>query len=360
MTPGRRRTASLRDRWRLGLLGLGVAAAMSLVWQQHATLASFIDTESAGATFRAATLEPITPTAKAKASSVELSWAKADGDWAPPLYSLAWSASKSGSNPVDISSGSETGATHRIGSDRPTAHDLTFTKVAVGSTHACGIANGTVYCWGTSSSGALGLGGTTQARVPTAVTGGDLGSKAVTDVTAGDDFTCAVAVSGKAYCWGRGTNGQLGSGSQSSSSTPRTVATLSAVTSISAGAAHACAVAAGKAYCWGQGSSGQLGNGGSSQKESPEAVRTDGVLAGRTVASVAAGGAHSCVVADGRAFCWGANGSGQLGSATASASTPTAVDASGVLMGRVVSQVTAGASHTCAVADGKEIGRAHV
>ncbi|MBN9106926.1 MAG: hypothetical protein J0I14_18210 [Propionibacteriaceae bacterium] len=353
MTPGRRRTASLRDRWRLGLLGLGVAAAMSLVWQQHATLASFIDTESAGATFRAATLEPITPTAKAKASSVELSWAKADGDWAPPLYSLAWSASKSGSNPVDISSGSETGATHRIGSDRPTAHDLTFTKVAVGSTHACGIANGTVYCWGTSSSGALGLGGTTQARVPTAVTGGDLGSKAVTDVTAGDDFTCAVAVSGKAYCWGRGTNGQLGSGSQSSSSTPRTVATLSAVTSISAGAAHACAVAAGKAYCWGQGSSGQLGNGGSSQKESPEAVRTDGVLAGRTVASVAAGGAHSCVVADGRAFCWGANGSGQLGSATASASTPTAVDASGVLMGRVVSQVTAGASHTCAVADGK-------
>lgn len=336
------------------MLGLGLLTAMSLVWQQQATLASFLDTEYGGATFTSATLKAITPTAKAGASSIALSWTGADGDWATPHYSLSWSANGSGSNPSSGYSGAELGATHRVGSDIPTARNLTFAKVAAGSTHACGIANGSVYCWGTSSSGALGLGGTTQARVPTAVTGGDLGTQVVADVTAGGDFTCAVAASGKAYCWGLGTNGQLGNGSQSSATTPRAVSSLSGITSISAGTAHACAIAAGKAYCWGQGASGQLGNGAFSQKESPDAVRTDGVLSGRTVATVAAGGAHSCVVADGLAFCWGSNANGQLGNgSTTSVNTPIAVDVSGVLMGRRVSQLAAGGAHTCAIADGK-------
>ncbi len=342
-----------RGRRRLGLLGLGLLAALSLVWQQQATLASYTDVEYGAATFTAATLDAITPTTTAKASSIDVSWAEASGDWATPQYTLDWSTSASGTSPISLYSGADTGVTHSIGSATPTDYDLTFTAVAVGATHACGVANGTVYCWGTSSNGALGLGGTTVAQVPTAVTSGDLGDKTVTDVTAGTDFTCAVS-SGKAYCWGLGTNGQLGNGSQSSSTTPKAVSSLTGITSISAGAAHACAVADGVAYCWGKGTNGQLGDGGTSQKETPTAVRTDGVLSGRTVSRISAGGAHSCVVADGNAYCWGLNTKGQLGDGTTTQrTTPVAVDVSGVLMGRSVSVISTGSSHTCAIADGR-------
>ncbi len=345
--------ASRKGRRRIGLLGAGVLAMMSLVWQQQATLASYVDTEYGKATFTAATLKPITPSVSAKAASIDVSWDAASGSWAVPQYSLNWSASSSGTSPTSVYSGAATGATHKTGSGTPSSYGQTFTKIAAGATHACGISAGAVYCWGTSASGGLGLGSTTTTAVPLIVTGGDLGTKAVSDVTAGANFTCAVA-SGKAYCWGLGTNGQLGNGGQSSSGTPKAVSTLTGVTSISAGTSHACAVASGKAYCWGLGSNGQLGDGASVQKESPDAVKTDGALAGRTVVGVAAGGAHSCVVADGLAFCWGAYGSGQLGyGATANTNVPAAVDASGVLMGRSVSQLTAGTSHTCAIADGK-------
>ncbi len=341
-----------RGRRSLGLLGLGIIAAMSLVWQQQATLASYVDREYASATFKAATLSAITPTFTTTAATATGSWSAASGSWATPQYVLHWSASPSGTNPTGVYTGPATSATHDTGSGAQSAYGLTFVDVAAGVTHACGISGGTVYCWGTSSNGALGLGAATTAKIPTAVTGGDLGTKPVSSVTAGADFTCAVAA-GKAYCWGLGTNGQLGNGTQSSSTTPKSVSSLTGITSISAGAAHACAVAGGKPYCWGQGASGQLGNGGNSQKESPDAVKVDGALSGRTVASVAAGGSHSCAVADGRAFCWGLNGSGQLGNAGAGTNTPTVVDASGVLMGRTVTQLTAGTSHTCAIADGR-------
>lgn len=324
---------------------------MSLVWQQQATLASYLDTEYGQATFTAGKLEAITPKATPNAASVELAWPAPAADWATPQYSLSWSADASGSSAAAVPGITGTGAVHQVGSGKPSAYSPSFTRVEAGAAHACGISAGTLYCWGSSSTGALGLGDTKVARVPTAVTGGDLGNRSVTDVTAGGDFTCAVA-SGKAYCWGLGTNGQLGNGSQSSSTTPRAVSSLTRVTGISAGTAHACAVASGKAYCWGQGTSGQLGNGGSSQKENPDAVKTDGFLAGRTIASVTAGGAHSCVVADGLAFCWGLNDKGQLGTgSTTATNTPVAVDTSGVLMGRSVSQLAAGTSHTCAVAD---------
>ncbi|MGC3993669.1 MAG: hypothetical protein QM779_06135 [Propionicimonas sp.] len=342
-----------KGRRRLGLLGVGVLAVMSLVWQQQATLASYVDVEYGKATFTAATLKAITPTFTTTAATVTGTWDAASGSWATPAYLFTGATSSSGANAATVYSGTATTATQRIGSGTPASYSLPFTRVAAGATHACGIASGTVYCWGTSASGGLGLGSTTSAKVPTAVTGGDLGTKVVSDLVAGTDFTCAVA-SGKAYCWGLGTNGQLGNGGQTSSTTPKAVSSLTGITSIAAGSAHACAVASGKAYCWGQGTSGQIGNGGSNQKESPDLVKTDGVLSGRTVASVAAGGSHSCAVADGQAFCWGLDSSGQLGNGSTTASnTPVAVDTSGPLMGRIVSVLTAGTSHTCAIADGK-------
>ena len=58
----------------------------------------------------------------------------------------------------------------------------------------------------------------------------------------------------------------------------------------------------------------QLGTGQSTTNSLvPVAVDTSGVLAGKTVTAITAAYSHTCAVADGRAYCWGENYSGQLG-----------------------------------------------
>src|SRR2546425_7819958 len=83
------------------------------------------------------------------------------------------------------------------------AGGLTFADVSVGSNHTCGVASaGVTYCWGSNISGQLGDGtnGTTtpQRSIPGAVTGG-LTFSAVSD---GGNHTCGVTPAGAAYCWG--------------------------------------------------------------------------------------------------------------------------------------------------------------
>jgi len=119
------------------------------------------------------------------------------------------------------------------------------------------------------------------------------------------------------------------------------------VTAISAGGFHSCAVAEGRAYCWGINSSGQLGNATTTDSSVPVDVNTTGPLAARTVTSTSAGFIHSCVVAEGRASCWGFNNDGQLGNATTTnSSVPVAVNTTGVLAGKTVTAVTAGHLHS--------------
>ena len=84
------------------------------------------------------------------------------------------------------------------------------------------------------------------------------------------------------------------------------------VTAISTGGSHTCAVAEGRAYCWGSNYSGTLGNNSTVDSLVPVAVDTSGVLAGKTVTAISAGWNHTCVLADGRAYCWGANSFGRV------------------------------------------------
>ena len=79
------------------------------------------------------------------------------------------------------------------------------------------------------------------------------------------------------------------------------------------------------------------------------AVDTTGVLAGKTVTAITAGGYHTCAVADGKAYCWGYNGNGQLGNnSTTDSSVPVAVNTAGVLAGKTVTAITAGGvPHVC-------------
>lgn len=344
---------SPRGRTRVTAFGLGLLAALSLFWQQQTTLAAFVDSEYSKGTFSARTLDAISPSLDPGVSKIDASWSEPDppNDWATPSYQMSWSPLSSGTPATSFYTGSARTTTLQIGSGTQSAQALTFTDVAVGSTHACGISRGTVYCWGTSAAGGLGLGTTTITNIPLPVGGLLVGQQAV-QVTAGTNFTCTRVSTGAAYCWGEGSYGQLGRNSATDSNVPVLVS-LSDVSSISAGDVHACAVSGGKAFCWGRNSSRQLGDNSTTQRNVPTAVYPTGLLAGRIVSEVSAGRIHSCAVADGLAFCWGTNTYGQLGTNNNTTyAVPTAVVPTGVALGKVVSSISAGGNHTCAIMSG--------
>ena len=241
----------------------------------------------------------------------------------------------------------------------------TLVQVGSGGNFSCGLtSDAQVYCWGSNARGQLGDGGAipgTNSTVPVGVsTSGVLSGKSVTQLSVGTLFACAVTSDGGAYCWGNGTAGNLGNNLYSDSSSPVAVDTSGVlsdktVAQVSAGWRNACGVTSdGAAYCWGYNSFGQLGDNSTTTSPVPVAVSTAGVLLGKTVKQISQSSAmfgHTCAVtADGAAFCWGLNTSGQLGDLTTTYSQiPVAVKADGVLSGKSIAQVSAGVSHTCAV-----------
>ena len=96
------------------------------------------------------------------------------------------------------------------------------TKVMTGNAHGCAITiDGEVYCWGSNSSGQLGLGSdeykTENKNVGYAskVVTGEQGAKSghlshVVDLSLGVDHSCALTVEGDIYCWGDNTAMELG------------------------------------------------------------------------------------------------------------------------------------------------------
>ena len=214
----------------------------------------------------------------------------------------------------------------------------------------------------------MGNNSTTDSSVPVAVdTSGVLAGKTVTAITAGDYHTCAVA-DGRAYCWGNNSAGQLGNNSTTDSRVPVAVDTSGVlagrtVTAISAGDSHTCAVADGRAYCWGYNDYGQLGNNSTTNSLVPVAVDTSGVLADKTITAITAGDDHTCAVADGQAYCWGATHMGNWATTalplllTTSASTVPGCrwrwTPPGCWPGGRSAAITAGGVHSCAVADGR-------
>ena len=82
---------------------------------------------------------------------------------------------------------------------------------------------------------------------------------------------------------------------------------------VSAGAGHTCALSdTGRAYCWGGNATGTLGTGDTALRRSPTPVE-----ASFAFSRIAAGFLHTCGIrSDGAAFCWGINGLGELGDGT--------------------------------------------
>jgi alpha-tubulin suppressor-like RCC1 family protein len=215
--------------------------------------------------------------------------------------------------------------------------------VAVGAHHTCA-QNGRIFCWGDNSDGQLGNGSTTSSTTPVEVPG----ITWATDLSAAGNRTCAIAgTDSNIYCWGDNSQGGLGDGTTTNRSTPTEIPGPYDVERISVGDTFSCALQSKVGViCWGA---------------------VPGVAGGATTSpvpipgwghasTVSAGADHACAIVGLVVSCLGDNSLGQLGDGTTvSSSTPVTVGALSGLTNPATGKptgadsVVAGGDHTCAV-----------
>lgn len=284
--------------------------------------------------------------------------------------------------------------------------DLRLTSISVGWDHTCGVTvDNDAYCWGRGRYGRLGNGTSENSMIPTAVSGG----LSIELVNSGLAHTCGITTEGDAFCWGRGEDGILGNNSIESSLVPAPVsggltfssinagsATTCGITtngdaycwgasdfgsllgqgdddrdrkiapglvagefnfkpnSISVGLDHACAIStANEAVCWGRGRYGKLGIGSGDGLGVIENLRTPREVKGDiSFASITTGVFQTCGIAtDGKGYCWGRNGSGQLGDGT----TTMRVEPSAVSVNLNFKDIAIGNDHACGISSNDEV-----
>lgn len=184
--------------------------------------------------------------------------------------------------------------------------------VAAGKEHTCAIIQdgemSSVQCWGYNEEGQLGIGNTTSQNFPVDVPD----STGAVKISAGESFTSIVLNTGEVKSWGGNSEGQLGNGFFFRRQLPIHLDKMSeSIADIVSGENHSCALTrSGGVYCWGRNSYGQLGNGTTQYSADP--VQVIGLTSG--VRSIAAGTYHNCaLLIDGRVKCWGFNPDGRLG-----------------------------------------------
>lgn len=227
----------------------------------------------------------------------------------------------------------------------PVAGGLTFASINTGalSNHTCGTTTaGQAFCWGAAGLGQLG----TTAQLQTCIVFGSPedcattpvpveGGRTFRSVSAGSNFSCGVTTGNQAFCWGANDSGQLGNSSVTTcpipgagfpcSPTPVAVAGGLNFALVEAGSVQTCGVTTdNRAFCWGSNENGAVGSTATPQScggngtQAFNCFRTPVAVAGGiSFQIVDAGEQHSCGIAtNNRTFCWGANSSGQLGDGT--------------------------------------------
>jgi alpha-tubulin suppressor-like RCC1 family protein len=244
---------------------------------------------------------------------------------------------------------------------------IQFAQVYAGNYFTCGVTTGDrAFCWGFGEDGQRGISAAKTANAPgAAVTTGDtLSGPFLTfrQISAGTSYICGISIARQLYCWGR-----LASGSPSNvpTLTPGPTAVQS-FQSVSTSDTHSCLITTeGELACAGSNSQGQLGDGTKGDHASYSLAATAAPLAAQRWSAVAVGGAHTCAFmqfnpntavaapADSAStsvpWCWGANGSGQLGygvALTANSLVPTRI-LSAIAFDST--SLVAGALHTCAL-----------
>lgn len=169
-------------------------------------------------------------------------------------------------------------------------------------------------------------------------------------LVAGTQHSCDIASGGFVWCWGQnGNEGRIGMtqlGAEVTSSVPVLVPNTGyngiRARKLASFGRHTCALDVnGKAWCWGGNGWGALGSSGSSQSATPVAV-----AGGLTFKDIAVGSEHSCALTNaGAMYCWGHNDWRQFAlNAPAMSEAPVAVAPQ-----LQFASLTAGATYTCGV-----------
>ena len=203
--------------------------------------------------------------------------------------------------------------------------------------HALGIrSDGSLWGWGLNGTGALGL-GESGGSYPTPIRIGEANDWrrvwASQDIEAGY-FSLALKEDGTLWAWGRSASGALGlgqatppgcedSGGDYVCTTPQQVGSDDDWQAISVNHHAVLGLKTdGTLWAWGENSSGRLGLGDTNNRWAPTQVGSDDDWA-----MISLGGVHSLALkADGTLWAWGSNSSGQLGMGdTTQRLTPTQV-----------------------------------
>jgi alpha-tubulin suppressor-like RCC1 family protein len=270
-----------------------------------------------------------------------------------------------GSYVVSLVATDAQGQTTNFRSTLPVTPAATFsvltpaTQMGTGFGYACAIALGSPWCWGSNERQNLGrafsreffddgtsvLTGLVASAQPLQV---DSSITTATAVSAGIEQACVLLADGSVKCWGLGTFGQLGNGTNTSSPTPESVLGINTAKALATGNSHVCALLTnGTVACWGRGENGELGNGDFANANVP--VPVSGIS---NAVALTAGPSHTCaLLADSTLRCWGAGRDGKLGNGlqTNSSLPVTPVGVTGVF------SVSAGSDRTCAVLSSGQI-----
>ncbi len=231
----------------------------------------------------------------------------------------------------------------------------TIVELATGDSHSLALCtDGTLAAWGDNAFGQLGDNSTTSRSVPVLVDrSGALSGKTVIAIAAGGMHSLALCSDGTVTAWGSGQFGQIGDSFTNDSSVPvlidqSGVLTGKAVIAIAAGFTHNLALCEdGTLVSWGNNELGTLGNDNTTDSAVPVLVDQTGVISGKTVVAIAAGGVNSLALcSDGTLASWGSNTEGALGDSNgADSDVPVLVDQSGVLAGKTIASISAGDRH---------------
>ena len=182
--------------------------------------------------------------------------------------------------------------------------------------------DGTLWAWGANTNGQLGDGTTTASTTPVQI-GTDTDWRSI---AASGSRTLALKQNGTLWGWGLNTNGQIGDNTTTQRNAPVQVGTATDWRSITAGVTHSLAIKTnGTLWAWGINSANQLGDGTTTQRNAPVQIGT-----ATTWRSVSASTNYSIASrTDGTLWSWGSSFVGRLGRANlGSTTTPTQIGTS--------------------------------
>jgi alpha-tubulin suppressor-like RCC1 family protein len=221
----------------------------------------------------------------------------------------------------------------------PINHSGKWKKVFANEQFCLGLdANDKLWSWGRNQSGQLGISETgeeTNKNIPTLVIDPDgwNGAKWV-QASAGGSHSLGIDDQGRAWAWGNNAVGELGTG-EDGPGTGKSIPTRvidpedwneAKWIQVSAGGQYSLGIDdQGRAWAWGENDDGELGtgeDGSGTNKNIPTLVIDPEGWNGAKWIQVSAGSSHSLGIDDqGRAWAWGGNTAGELGTGEAGPGT---------------------------------------